>query len=397
MTGGTTSVVTFSTQFKGGGVLAPLAEYRRRAQAGAMVDYAFHQIITDPTEAVIRTELPELVASGVRSLKVFLTYDPLRLDDRQYLTVLSAARRLGCLVTVHCENYDAIAWRSAALLADGRTAPKYHAWSRPEIVEREATHRAIALAELVDQPIEVFHVSGAQAAEEIARAQRRGVKVWGETCPQYLVLQASDMDRPGFGGAKFMCSPAPRDRAGTEALWEAMRLGTLSVVSSDHSGWSYDGTRGKRAGGENAAFTDIPNGVPGLAARLPLLWSEGVATGRITPSAFVRLTATQPAWLFGLHAKGRIAPGADADLVLWDPAKRVTITNALMQHAIDYTPYEGREVTGWPLATILRGQLAMRDGVVQAEPGSGRYLPVARYDAIRPRGVLPDGFDAAAF
>lgn len=397
LAGGTTSVVTFSTQFKGGGVLQPLAEYHRRAAAGAMVDYAFHQIITDPTDAVVRSELPVLVAGGVRSLKVFLTYDPLRLDDRQYLAVLSAARRLGCLVTVHCENYDAIAWRSAALLADGRTAPKYHAWSRPEVVEREATHRAIALAELVDQPIEVFHVSGPQAAAEIARAQRRGVKVWGETCPQYLVLQAGDMDRPGFEGAKFMCSPPPRNAAATEALWQAMRMGTLSVVSSDHSGWSYDGPHGKRSAGADAPFTAIPNGVPGLAARLPLLWNEGVSAGRITPSDFVRLTATQPAWLFGLHAKGRIAPGADADLVLWDPAKQVTLTNALMQQAIDYTPYEGRQVTGWPVATILRGQVVMRDGVVSAAPGSGRYLPVAPYDAIRPRGVLLDGFDAAAF
>jgi len=397
LVGGTTTVVTFSTQFKGGGVLEPLAEYRRRATAGALVDYAFHQIVTDPTDAVVHDELPQVVASGVRSLKVFLTYDPLRLDDRQYLAVLSAARRLGCLVTVHCENYDAIAWRSAALLADGRTAPKYHAWSRPTIVEREATHRAIALAELVDTPIEVFHVSCPEAAEEIARAEARGVMVWGETCPQYFVLSAADMDRPGFEGAKFMCSPAPRDPAATAGLWRAIRQRTLDTVSSDHSGWSYDGPRGKRVAGVDAPFTAIPNGVPGLAARLPILWSEGVATGRITPSDFVRLTATQPARLFGLAGKGRIAPGADADLVLWDPARRTRLTNALMQHAIDYTPYEGLEVTGWPVATIRRGAVVMRDGVVQAEPGSGRYLPVAPYELIRPRGVLPDGFDAAAF
>ena len=397
LAGGTTSVVTFSTQFKGGGVLGPLAEYRRRAAAGAMVDYAFHQIITDPTDAVIHDDLPQVVAGGVRSLKVFLTYDPLRLDDRQYLAVLSAARRLGCLVTVHCENYDAIAWRSAALLRDGRTAPKYHAWSRPPVVEREATHRAIALAELVDTPIEVFHVSCPEAAEEIDRAKRRGVLVWGETCPQYLVLSAANMDQPGFEGAKFMCSPAPRDATATAGLWDAIRLRTLEVISSDHSGWSYDGPRGKRSAGDAAPFTDIPNGVPGLAARLPLLWSEGVATGRITPSDFVRLTAGQPARLFGLASKGRIAPGADADLVLWDPARRTRLTNALMQHAIDYTPYEGMEVTGWPVATLLRGKVVMRDGVVDAVPGSGRYLAVPPYGMIRPRGVVPDGFDAAAF
>ena len=395
LAGGTTSVVSFSTQFRGHPIGPTLDEYRRRARR-AMVDHAFHQIITDPTDAVL-AELPGIVAGGVRSLKVFLTYDPLRLDDRGYLRVLAAARRLGCLVTVHCENYDAIGWMTEALLAAGLTAPKYHAWSRPPVVEREATHRAIALAELVDTPIQVFHVSGPEAAAEVARAKRRGLKVWGETCPQYFVLDAESMDRPGFEGAKFMCSPAPRDAAATAGLWEAIRQGTLDVVSSDHSGWSYDTPRGKRVNGSDASFRDIPNGVPGLAARLPIVFSEGVAKGRISASDFVRLTSTQPARLFGLHPrKGSVMPGADADLVLWDPARRVTLTNALMQHAIDYTPYEGLEVMGWPVATILRGTVAMQDGVVRAAPGLGRYLPVAAYDMIRPRGVLANGFDPSA-
>ena len=242
----------------------------------------------------------------------------------------------------------------------------------------------------------MFHVSCPEAAEEIARAQARGVAVWGETCPQYFVLSAADMDRPGFEGAKFMCSPAPRDAAAVEGLWQAIRQRTLEVISSDHSGWSYDGTRGKQAHGMDAPFTTVPNGIPGLAARLPLLWSLGVATGRITASDFVRLTASQPARLFGLADKGRIAPGADADLVLWDPARRTTLTNALMQHAIDYTPYEGLEVTGWPVTTIRRGEVVMRDGTVLAQPGSGRYLPVGPYDFIRSRTALADGFDAAA-
>lgn len=395
LAGGTTSVVTFSTQFKGGGVLGPLAEYRRRAAAGAMVDYAFHQIISDPTDAVLHDELPQVVASGVRSFKVFLTYDDLRLDDRQYLAVLAAARRLGCLVTVHCENYDAIAWRSAALLADGRTSPKYHAWSRPPVVEREATHRAIALAELVGTPVEIFHVSCPEAAEEIARAQARGVPVWGETCPQYFVLTANDMDRPGLEGAKYMCSPSPRDAASAEGLWRAIQQRTLTVVSSDHSGWSFEGPRGKQAAGADAPFTAIPNGIPGLAARMPLLWSLGVATGRISACDFVRLTAGAPARLFGLANKGRIAPGADADLVLWDPARRTTLTNGMMQHAIDYTPYEGLEVTGWPVASIRRGEVAMQDGIVLAKPGSGRFCPVGAYDLGRPP-MVANGFDAAA-
>ena len=397
LAGGTTTVITFSTQFKGGPIAPTLAEYRRRA-AAAMVDYSFHQIITDATDATIFDEIPAIVASGIRSLKVFLTYDPLNLDDRQYLRVLAAARRAGALVTVHCENYEAIRWRSAALLADGRTQPKYHAWSRPGIVEREATHRAIALAELVDQPIQVFHVSGPEAAAEVARAQRRGLKVWAETCPQYMVLTAADMDRPGFEGAKFMCSPSPRDAPDIDGIWDEIRRGVLDIVSSDHSGWCYGGDRGKRVNGVDAPFTDIPNGVPGLATRLPILFSEGVTKGRISLEKFVQLTAANPARLFGLYPrKGAIAPGADADLVLWDPGKKVTITNALLQQAIDYTPYEGLEVTGWPMMTLRRGELVMQDGRVQAEPGTGQFLARAPYDLIRPTGRVPNGFDASAF
>lgn len=397
LAGGTTSVVTFSTQFKGGGLTEPFNEYRRRA-ASAMVDYGFHQIITDATDDVMFREVPEIVAAGVRSLKVFLTYDPLHLDDRQFLRVLAAARRTGALVTVHCENYEAIRWRTAALLADGRTAPKYHAWSRPSMVEREAAHRAIALAELVDQPIQIFHVSCPEVAEEIARAQARGLKVWGETCPQYFVLTANHMDRPGFEGAKFMCSPAPRDEAASEGLWDTIRKGTLDVVSSDHSGWSYATPVGKQIHGTDAPFRDIPNGVPGLAARLPIVFSEGVSKGRIDPCQFVRITATNPARMFGLYPrKGTIAPGTDADLVVWDPTRKVTLTNALMQHIIDYTPYEGLEVTGWPVATLRRGEVVMHNGKVQAEPGSGQYLPRGPYDLIKPTGRVPDGFDASAF
>ena len=363
-----------------------------------MVDYSFHQIITDATDSVVFDEIPAIVASGIRSLKVFLTYDPLQLDDRAYLRVLAAARRAGALVTVHCENYEAIRWRLAALLADGRTQPKYHAWSRPGIVEREATHRAIALAELVDQPIQVFHVSGPEAAEEVARAQARGLKVWAETCPQYMVLTAGDMDRPGFEGAKFMCSPSPRDAGDIAGLWDEIRRGVLDIVSSDHSGWSFGGTRGKAVNGTEAPFTEIPNGVPGLATRLPILFSEGVGKGRISLEKFVQLTAANPARLFGLYPrKGAIAPGADADLVLWDPAKRVTITNGLLQQAIDYTPYEGLEVTGWPMMTLRRGEIVMQDGRVEAEPGSGQFLARGPYDMIRPTGRVPNGFDASAF
>jgi dihydropyrimidinase len=393
--GGTTTLIPFAPQFKGEPIAAHLGDYRARA-ARSPIDYALHQIITDPTKAVIEAELPGLVADGVRSLKVFLTYDPLHIDDRQYLEVLAAAKRLGAIVCVHCENYEAIRWRSEALLRAGRPEPASHAVSRPKVVEREATYRAIALAELVDQPIHIFHVSCAEVAEEIARAQARGVKVTGETCPQYLVLTAADMARPEREGAKFMCSPSPREAADREGLWAAIRAGTLDVISSDHCGYSFAGDKGKWLNGPDADFTRVPNGIPGLAARLAIIFSEGVSAGRIDLNGFVQLTATNPAKRFGLYPrKGTIAPGADADLVLWDPARRVTLTNALMQHAIDYTPYEGLAVTGWPTMTIARGRVVMDEGRVTAQDGAGRFLPGAMTTAAQPRGVVPNGFDAA--
>ncbi|MDW8445028.1 MAG: dihydropyrimidinase [Acetobacteraceae bacterium] len=391
--GGTTSVTCFIPQFRGHPIRPTFDDYAARARK-AMVDYAFHQIVTDPTDEVVEKELPALVAHGVRSFKVFLTYDPLHIDDAQYLRVLAAARRLGAFVTVHCENYHAINFLTERLLARGMTAPKYHAWSRPPAVEREATHRAIALAELLGQPIQIFHVSCAEAAEEIARAKARGVAVWGETCPQYLTLTASDMDRPGFEGAKFVCSPAPRGADEHERIWRHIRTRTLDVVTSDHCGFSYEGDRGKARHGRDAPFRDVPNGIPGLAARLPIVFSEGVAKGRIDITDFVALTATNPARLFGLAPrKGTIAIGADADLVLWDATKRVRLTNALMHHAIDYTPYEGLEVTGWPVATVRRGEVVMREGSVQAEAGSGRYLARGPYPLPKPLIPFPNGFD----
>ena len=206
------------------------------------------------------------------------------------------------------------------------------------------------------------------------------------------------MDRPGFEGAKFMCSPAPRDQASHDPLWRMLQRGVLDVVSSDHSGFSFDTATGKKVNGVDAPFRDVPNGVPGVGSRLPLLFSEGVSAGRIDLNTFVQLTATNPAKLFGLYPrKGTIAVGADADLVLWDATKRVTMTNALLQHVIDYTPYEGMEITGWPVATVLRGKLAMQDGKVIAEPGSGEFLARDPYELIRPSGVVPNGFDASAF
>ena len=393
--GGTTTLIPFAPQFKGQAIAAHASDYRARA-ARSPIDYALHQIITDPTEDVLNSELPVVISGGVRSLKMFLTYDPFHVTDGEYLRVLAVAKKLGATVCVHCENYDAIGWRSAALLKAGRTEPASHAVSRPKVVEREATYRAIALAELVDQPIHIFHVSCAEVAEEIARAQARGVKVTGETCPQYLVLTAAEMARPGREGAKFMCSPSPRDAGDAAGLWAAIRAGTLDIISSDHCGYSFDGPKGKAINGEDADFTRIPNGVPGLAARMAITFSEGVVKGHITLNQFVALTATNPAKRFGLYGrKGSIAPGFDADLVIWDVERAVTLTNAMMQHAIDYTPYEGLTVTGWPVMTMARGAVVMQDGVVTAADGQGQFLPAKLSDDAKPRGVVPGDFDAA--
>lgn len=397
--GGTTSIVSFVPQWKGHGILERVEDYTRRAATG-MLDHSFHQIITDPTDDVLERELPQIVAKGIRSLKVFLTYDAVHLSDAEYLRVLVAARKHQCLVTVHCENYDAIKWRIEALLKAGMTAPKYHAWARPPVVEREATQRAIALAELVDQPLQVFHVSCAEVAEEIARAQARGVKVWGETCPQYVTLTAADMARTSekdgaFEGAKFICSPAPREAGEHARVWDMIRRGVLEVVTSDHCAYSFEGPHGKRLNGTDR-FDLVPNGIPGITARLPLMFSEGVSKGRITPEHFVRLIATNPAKMMGLWPrKGGIHVGADADIALWDPKRQRTLTNAMMQHVSDYTPYEGFDVTGWPVQVLRRGEVVMTDDKVTAEPGTGQFLPRAPYPMIAPRGVVPDGFAPA--
>ena len=209
---------------------------------------------------------------------------------------------------------------SEQLVAAGLTEPKYHAWGKPMIAEREAVHRIIALAEALDVPIQIFHVSGAEFAEEIARAQARGLKVWAETCPHYLTLTAGDLDRPGFEGAKFVFGPPARTAADQDALWGYIRRGVIEVVSSDHSPTRFDDPKGKKAAGENAPFNKIPNGIPGLAARLPVLFTEGVSKGRIDAPTFVRLVSTNPAKLFGLHPqKGALSPGSDADIIVWDP------------------------------------------------------------------------------
>lgn len=390
--GGTTTVICFSTQTKGGTIAANLREHHERAKR-SLIDYSFHVIVTDPNVGAME-ELPALIEAGHRSLKIFMTYDASVLRDPEILKVLSVARRNGALVTVHAENHDAIAFLTEALIASGRTDVKYQPWSKPMAVEREAVHRICTFSELLDVPLQVFHVSGAEAAEELARAQRRGVKVFGETCPQYLALTAEDLDRPGFAGAKFLCSPAPRTRADQDALWDYIRAGVLGVVSSDHAAYRYDDPQGKKLRGEDAPFNTVPNGVPGLETRLPVLFSEGVSKGRIDLQTFVAISATNAARLFGIYPqKGTIAIGADADLAIWDPHRRVTITNDKLHHNVDYTIFEGMQVQGWPITTLSRGEVVCDEGRITAEHGRGRFLPRGPYDYIKPRGSFVTPFN----
>lgn len=372
--GGTTTIIPFAAQYRGQSLRAVVDAYHERARGEAVIDYAFHLIISDPTDQVIGQDLPALIREGCTSFKVYMTYDLLKLDDSQMLRVLSTARREGAMVMVHAENHDVISWLTEQLLAAGKTQPKYHAVSHAAPAEREATHRAITLAEIVDLPMLIVHVSGREAIDQISEAQRRGLRIHGETCPQYLFLTADDMDREGFEGAKYMCSPPPRDAENQEFVWRGIAAGTLDVFSSDHAPYRYDET-GKKHAGEDVTFKQVPNGVPGLEIRLPMLFSEGVRKGRLSLNHFVAITATNAAKIYGLYPrKGTIAVGADADIAIWDPDLDVTISVDMLHDNVDYTPYEGQQITGWPVLTLSRGEVVW-DGIEpQGDPGRGQFL-----------------------
>lgn len=385
--GGTTTVIPFACQFKGGSLQAAVDDYHQRAGQKAAIDYAFHLIVSDPSPEVLHKELPQLVAQGYTSFKVYMTYDDMKLDDRQILKLLTLARREGAMTMVHAENADCIAWLTDQLLEAGLTAPRYHAHARPMLLEREATHRAIALAELVDVPILIVHVSGREAVEQIRAAQGMGLKIYGETCPQYIMLTAEDLGLEGFEGAKCICSPPPRDKANQAVIWNALDNGTFQVFSSDHAPFMFEGPEGKKVRGEGAPFSEVPNGIPGLETRMPLLMTYGVQQGRIDIHHFVALTATNAAKLYGLFPrKGTIAVGSDADLVIWDLQTPRTIRNADLHHNVDYTPYEGQALNAWPALTMSRGTVVWRDGQYLGRPGHGQFLKCDRPVPAQTRG-----------
>jgi dihydropyrimidinase len=391
--GGTTTVICFAAQHVGMKLPQVVEDYHALARRGAVIDYAFHMIIADPTRETLEQHVPALIKQGHGSIKIFMTYDRLKIEDEPLLDILLAARESGAMLCAHAENHGIISWMVKRLIARGYTAPKYHAVSHARISEAEAFNRLIGMAALIDQPIMIFHVSTAEGAKVIRDARGQGLKVFAETCPQYLFLTAEDLDKPGVDGAKWMCSPPPRRVTDQEALWQALALDDLQTISSDHAPYRFDES-GKLSAGPNPNFKQIANGLPGLELRLPLLFDAMVSKGRLGLEKFVELTATAPAKIYNLHPrKGSIAIGADADIAIWDPAREVTVSDAMMHDLAGYTPFAGRRLRGWPVTVLSRGHVIVADGKRSAQAGSGRFLARSGGEAAKPTGRLMADMD----
>jgi len=392
--GGNSCFVPFAAQHRGMGVTETLALYDSRAQGASVIDYGYHLIVADPTEDALTRELPAAFERGVTSFKVFMTYDLMKIDDRQFLDILTVAKENGALTMVHAENSGMISWMSDRLVAKGHTAPRYHAVSHPAIAEIEAINRAISLARLVDAPLFIVHVSTPEGAQLVADARLAGAKIFAETCTQYLFLTRDDLDRDGMEGAKFMCSPPLRDEATQEALWRHLQAGTFSLFSSDHAPYRFDET-GKLSNGPSASFKQIANGMPGIGMRLPILFSEGVQKGRITLQQFVALSASNAARIYGLTKKGSIAIGMDADIAIWDPDKTREVTAAMQHDNMDYSPFEGWQVTGWPVTVLSRGTRVVDGGELCVAPGHGQYIARDQIDLTGYPGTRVPELDPA--
>lgn len=383
--GGNTTFIPFAVQARGQSLLEVIDDYHKLAEGNSYIDYGFHLIVADASERVLSQELPQAIKDGFTSFKVFMCYEDVKIDDREILEVLTVARREGALVMVHAENDNCIAWLGKKLEDLGQIEPKYFAKAHGYAVEREATHRAISLAEVVDAPILIVHVSSAEAMEQVRWARNKGLNVLAETCPQYLFLKEEDFDRPGWEGSKFICSPPPREESNQGQLWQALKNGVFDVVHSDHCPYAYEGSAGKQYhahDGGDPHFKHIAPGMPGIEVRLPLMFNEMVSNGRLDINRFVELTATNAAKLYGLYPqKGTIAIGSDADFALWDAERVVEIKHENLHDGCDYSPYEGAVVKGWPIRTILRGRTVWNDGEITGAPGQGGFLKRALHQA----------------
>lgn len=410
--GGTTTIIAFASQQREDESLYPvLQDYHDKSQNQSYCDYGFHFILTNPTKNILDNELPKLAKEeGITSVKLYMTYEAMKLGDRQILSILFACKALGMTTMIHAESHDMISLIIEGLERNNNTSPYFHALARPRIAEDEASYRAISLAELADAPVLIVHMSSDTAISHVRDAQTRLLPIHAETCPHYLFLLSSELlPKPHahdpFSGAKHVCSPPLRHNpADLEALWRSIANGTFTTWSSDHAPSKYDHPLGKKAGLSNEGiprFSKIPNGLPGLETRVPLLFSQTPAccdSPRLSLPRFVQLTATNAAKLYGLDGrKGSIAPGYDADLIIWHPGKTGArkIEQARLHHDIDYTPFEGVEVGNWPRYTIMRGAVVWNDAEGEGVVGQkqfGRFLKRGKGEVVVGKmGNVPRG------
>ncbi|GAB2589092.1 dihydropyrimidinase [Streptomyces capparidis] len=369
--GGTTTIVDFAVQSVGGGLREGLDAWHAKAEGVCAVDYGFHMILADVNEDTLK-EMDVLVESGVTSFKLFMAYPGVFYsDDGRILRAMQRCAANGGLIMMHAENGIAIDVLVEQALAAGKTDPRYHGEVRKALLESEATHRAIQLSRVAGSPLYVVHVSAAEAVAELARARDMGLNVFGETCPQYLFLSTDNLAEPGFEGAKYVCSTPLRPREHQAALWRALRTDDLSVVSTDHCPFCFTGQKELGRGD----FSKIPNGLPGVENRMDLL-HQAVLDGHISRRRWIEIACATPARMFGLYPrKGTIAPGSDADIVLYDPHTPQVISAATHHMNVDYSAYEGRQVTGQVRTVLSRGVPVLDNRAWVGRPGHGRFLP----------------------
>ncbi|MDQ6598539.1 dihydropyrimidinase [Bacillus salipaludis] len=376
--GGTTTVIDFCLTDKGIPLKNAIQTWHEKSGEKAVIDYGFHLMIGEINDDVL-AQLPQVInEEGITSFKVFMAYkNVLQADDETLYRTLAFAKEHGALVMVHAENGDVIDYLTKKALADGNTDPIYHALTRPQELEGEATGRAAKLTGLANSQLYVVHVTCADAVEQIAEARKKGFNVWGETCPQYLVLDQSYLEKPNFEGAKYVWSPPLREKWNQDVLWNALKNGELQTLGSDQCSFDFKGQKELGRGD----FSKIPNGGPIVEDRLSILFSEGVKKGRISLNQFVELTSTRAAKLFGLFPKkGTIAVGADADIVIFDPNVERVISAESHHLAVDYNAFEGMKVIGEPVSVMVRGEFVVRDKQLVAKPGTGQFLKRAKYN-----------------
>jgi dihydropyrimidinase len=375
--GGTTCHVDFIIQPQGHTFAAAVDEWKSKAEGKQVIDMGYHMAVTDLKEGGTLDELASLPDEGITSYKLFMAYKgALMVDDETLFRTMQVAAETGALVMVHAENGDAIDVLVKEALAAGHTEPHYHALTRPPETEGEATNRAIQLSRVAGSPLYVVHVSCRESVEPIARAREAGWNIHGETCTQYFFIDYSYLERPNFEGAKWVYTPPPRAKENQDVLWNAVRTDVLSAISTDHCAFLWDGQ--KTMGKDD--FSKIPNGGPGLENRLQMIHEFGVRAGRISLNRMVELLCTNPAKLFGLYPrKGTIAVGSDADLVVFDPDRKFTISAQTHHSKSDYNLFEGTEVTGTPEVVLLRGQVLIENDELQVEPGYGQFVKRAKF------------------